>query len=296
MIHYFIKLLSAVIVIVLMPSAHAFNESMHDLVMASLKEELPTQQQLHFQTLAQKLVERMNAKSISSIGEVEFPEDIKTLSLFPSIVDKYSLGSVYRTYGQIIPPALSPYRSITSGLLHYELLPDLLSTTRCPYRPSSVRTPALLRALNQAYKDSPTLIDKAITLAFIVHITIDIHNPLHTTTQLTHQCKPNGGGRKTCIEHVGGKCRNSLYRAVSAGYGISDIGIENPFPQIDIKSPYTVESIFSENLSFSQIIFDPQYWSEPDSIIIGKLIQSRLSTSVERLRILLKGLYEYDNN
>ncbi len=77
--------------------------------------------------------------------------------------------------------------------------------------------PKLLEAYRQG-----TQAQRAVVLAFIVHLLADANQPLHTMAALDKACESDAGGNGFCLQQKGGRCALNLHQLWDRGFGMFD--------------------------------------------------------------------------
>lgn len=198
-----------------------------DIAIAAL-EQLPKSTQLEYQQIL--------AAGPWAKGGVSWRSNAARAAAWPDRVKGMPLRKVFGQYGSgKVPAVWQSYRKRPTGDWHYSNTLFLDSAGRVveaatggatktcpPARDGRLLTvwPSLFTAYEQA-RDSR---DKAIVLAFLLHLVADAYQPLHLMGSLDASCAHDRGGNAFCVAPVVGfkaglRCRDSLHFVWDQGFG-----------------------------------------------------------------------------
>jgi hypothetical protein len=170
-------------------------------------------------------------------GDISWRTAAARASAWPDRVRDMPVRKLFGQYGSgKVPGALHSYRKLTTSDWHYtnalfidasgQIVEAAKGTTARACPPS--RDGKLLTVwpdLLVAYEQSTDPRDKAIILAFLLHMAADAYQPLHLMGSLDSNCRHDRGGNAFCVAPVVGfkaglRCRDSLHFLWDQGFGV----------------------------------------------------------------------------
>jgi hypothetical protein len=170
---------------------------------------------------------------------IAWPDKIRMLSL-KNIMLRYGSGEV--------PKDLQSFAKLSTQDWHYSNLlfitPEGKSVNTgtgklgiCQPRPNG-RLLTVWPALIQAYQNADNPKDKAVLLAFILHLLTDAYQPLHLVASVNKSCDQDRGGNLYCTSPRTGfaaaspkipnkKCKNNLHSLWDKGFGVFKTELKN---------------------------------------------------------------------
>lgn len=181
-------------------------------------------------------------------GDISWRTAAARASAWPDRIRDMPLRKLFGQYGSgKVPPALQAYRKFNTSDWHYTnaLFIDAngkvvessskASAAACP----PARNGKLLQVwpdLLVAYQQTKDPRDRAIVLAFLLHMVGDAYQPLHLLGSLDSSCRHDRGGNAFCVAPIVGfkaglRCRDSLHFLWDQGFGAfaDDIRIGKDF-------------------------------------------------------------------
>lgn len=162
-------------------------------------------------------------KGVSSFSKISF---------LPDTVTGDKVGEVYGRFKAAVPSPLRGSRKKTTANWHYINYPfNRKNGCGGKFLNRSSNIEWALKKLIKSYKKAKDDNAKAVTLAFIVHLVADAHQPLHTVAMdinpARNKCESDLGGNLFCLSELreSGKCptKYRLHRYWDqAAYRISD--------------------------------------------------------------------------
>lgn len=152
---------------------------------------------------------------------------------WPDSIRDQSLQQLFERHGSgEVPEALQPYRSQGTAQWHFvnayfltssgEIVRGASQAGGCPPKPYG-RLYEIWTPLLDAFAQAEDKRDKAVILAFIVHIVGDAYQPLHTFAALDQHCEHDRGGNGYCVGTANGKpCESNLHQLWDRGFGVFD--------------------------------------------------------------------------
>lgn len=154
-------------------------------------------------------------------------------AVWPDRIRDTSLQQIFQRHGSgRVPPALRSYRMHDTAQWHFvnarfltpagELVPASSRAQSCPPAAYGQLYDVWVPLLN-AFTQANDVRDKAIILAFIMHMGGDAYQPLHTFAALDQHCDHDRGGNGYCVESAQGKrCKTNLHQLWDRGFGVFD--------------------------------------------------------------------------
>jgi hypothetical protein len=222
------------------------------------------------------------------------------ISLFPERHNQASLKKLYKDYGVVIPPALEDDKSKNTVTWHFMTRP-IKST--CQYKQANIST--YLKKTIKAYHQSVTLKDKAIMLAFIQHLVVDIHSPLHTYSLFNSRCSHDFNAYKFCLSRDKEKpqqCKRNLHELWDGALrwiknDSLDVHIRQLNQKVDKKKNYKkpISGWVDESLMIARFAYKTPRNKIPSKayFIEGQtMMKQRMVDASTRLSMVLKSLYQ----
>lgn len=158
--------------------------------------------------------------SLSKLKNKPLQERLDYLSRFPDQIRDLTLQSVFARYGADIPPTLVTHANRSTAQWHYVNNISKEDRSRCRYR-NPGQLIAALNNIDRALKQPLNQVQEAILIGFQIHLIQDLHQPLHTFSQLDERCQSDLGGNKTCFTvNKKGTCGTNLHAKWDKGFGI----------------------------------------------------------------------------
>lgn len=182
--------------------------------------ELTAIEQTYFEQQAAWLIKKERAKKWrkSLAGYSDFAK----ISVWPDTRRELTLEQLFERFRTPLPAALSQYASQNTYRWHYvnAHFHRQKGASRCRM-PASGELIAVWLKLIEAYRQGSEA-QRAIVLAFIVHLLADANQPLHTMAALNKACESDAGGNGFCLQHKGGRCELNLHQLWDRGFGVFD--------------------------------------------------------------------------
>lgn len=158
------------------------------------------------------------------------PALVARAAVWPDRIRDISVKRLFQRYGSgQVPKPLRPYTERDTSAWHYvnsrflspadEVLAAGKTDGACsPKAQGELHHvwPKLLHAYGEAGDGS----DRAIVLAFILHLGADGYQPLHVFAALDRRCEHDRGGNRFCVERRGTRCHTNLHQLWDRGFGV----------------------------------------------------------------------------
>lgn len=208
------------------PLSWGWNTYGHLLAADLALEKLPPAKQRAFDQLAFTLVRQMDAQK--RLYLMRTFEDTSAFAHLSVLMDDWrgiTVADLYDQYGESLPGSLQRYADTTTDNWHYINQPYQVddAVPVCDIIDED-NVASVLPNLLDAYRESDSEANKALTLAFILHMVQDAHNPVHTMTKVDTECESDLGGNRFCVAfHRGSSsCEENLHQAWDRALGFFD--------------------------------------------------------------------------
>ena len=157
-----------------------------------------------------------NYEGISYLGQI---------ASFPDAVRSRPLRELFDEFGDALPPALEKYADRDTSAWHYVNQSYVAEDYRqqCNLE-GEVNLLTVLPDLEAGYHQASSDRDRALILAFIVHLVADASQPLHTLTRVFFDCRHDRGGNDFCASFRAGdeRCETTLHQFWDRAAGLFD--------------------------------------------------------------------------
>ena len=287
------------------PLSWSWNTYGHLLTADFALAKLPPAKQRAYDQLAFTLVRQMDAqKRLYLMRTFEDTSAFAHLSVLPDDWRGITVSSLYDQYGEGLPEQLRRYADTTTDNWHYINQPYHLkdSAKVCAIEEDNVVS--VLPNLIEAYRETKSEANKALTLAFIVHLVSDVHNPLHTMTRVDDECESDLGGNRFCVAyHRGGSsCEQNLHQAWDSALGffeeyekVADAEYFLSYVKVDERAAAELDPQVwaEEGFEFSRLVYSATEGQTLDPFYIdeGKIISyEQIALAAARLAAILDEL------
>ncbi|WP_096085776.1 S1/P1 nuclease [Agaribacterium haliotis] len=217
------------------------------------------------------------------------------LSPWVDSVRKQPIAELYASYQAEVPLALMPVARSHSTRWHWSnaSVYRQRGAEQCSFRNAGqLETvyPALEKALQEPLSPQAEL----LTLAFMMHLLEDAHQPLHTMTMLRKNCQSDRGGNDFCLIKQAGFCSMNLHSYWDSGQSVArnktfwkNLNLE-PASELPLQMQFNL--VLSESQREKNKVYNtdenrmphPNYQSWADTFS-----RERLTKAVSRLNALL---------
>ena len=266
---------------------------------------LPPAKQRVYDQLAFTLVRQMDAqKRLYLMRTFEDTSAFAHLSVLPDDWRGITVSALYDQYGEGLPRQLQRYADTTTDNWHYINQPYHLGELDQVCEVEEDNVASVLPNLIDAYKETESEANKALTLAFIVHLVSDAHNPVHTMTRVDDDCESDRGGNRFCVAyHRGGSsCEENLHQAWDRALGffeeyekVADAQNFLNYVKIDERAAAELDPQIwiKEGFEFARLVYSATEGQTLDSFYIdeGKIISyEQIALAGARLAAILDEL------
>lgn len=185
---------------------------------------------------------------LTPVKEKPLPERLHYLVRFPDQLRDLRLSALFARFGAEVPAVLVNRSNRSTATWHFTNNITSESSLRCRYRNNGQLIDVLMD-IDQALKRPLSKTQEAILIGFQLHLIQDLHQPLHTFTQLDERCQSDMGGNKSCFatsKRARRKdvCASNLHSMWDRGFGV-----------FQDKPHYGLNK-----LSHSELSFNPEKW------------------------------------
>lgn len=182
--------------------------------------ELKAAEHAYFEQQAAWLIKRERAKKWRK--SLATYSDFAKISVWPDTRRELTLEQLFGRFRTSVPPALAQYTHQNTQRWHYVNAHYYFQkgAGRCRV-PVSGELIAVWPKLIEAYRQGSEA-QRAIVLAFIVHLLADANQPLHTLASVNKACESDAGGNGFCVTLQGGRCGLNLHQLWDRGFGVFD--------------------------------------------------------------------------
>lgn len=297
---YLLKTLAAVLLSGLSLAVHGWSENGHRVVVEQALDQLSLHERERLNRIAQHLVDQAPALKRLQKRHGATPP----LVLTAAWLDKQrgrEVGEIFARYGDLIPPPLRSYSKTTTDDWHYSnlLYGDQKTDRRQCRAINSGELNKVLPILPRAFASASGPQDKAIVLAFFVHLVADAHQPLHGITRAMDECEHDRGGNRFCVSTRSqrGRCNANLHQLWDSGFGnfhSNSGGRELPGgtgKKYDrLQKQLRPEDWQKENLALAETIYNTPEGRVPDAEYqqwASGVVRQRVGLAAARLALLL---------
>lgn len=286
--------------------AQAWSQDGHVLITDLAMDTLAPAQVRELESIARELETQFDRdRRMVNLRAFGVSNDVAKISSFPDWVRDEPLGELFARYGATLPAALEPLADQDTSSWHYTnqaINQGSLSASSCAVAPEW-GVDRVIPLLIEAWHQADSRIAQALVLSFLTHMVADIHQPLHTLTLVSDNCRHDLGGNLFCAATPtsSGRCPQSLHALWDSGVGLFDRYDE--YAQLkqalDAHSPaesdptLDIESWLEEGLSHSRLIYSLRENQQPDPAYLedGRYISAqRIRLAAERLGLILADL------
>ncbi len=202
----------------------AWNAPIHMAAVELALEQLPSQQRWAINDVAYNLVVEQESDRRLYLMR-NFPETswLAQISLIPDMDRNVLLDDFYAAYGLEVPQVLARERARNTAHWHYINTPfvNTGSDSQCPVD-DPVNLVSVLPLLIQSYGEADSGLEKAVLLAFIAHLVVDAHQPLHAVSRVDENCRHDRGGNDFCVSSrsVTQRCQQNLHELWDGALGL----------------------------------------------------------------------------
>lgn len=292
--------------LLLSPATYGWNTYGHLLFTDYALAKLAPSQQREYNQLAYSLVKQMDTqKRLYLMRTFEGTSAMAQLSVFPDDWRDIPVATLYADYAQEMPAVMEKYADTTTNGWHYinQIYQTDADAPACQFEPVD-NVASVLPDLITAFKTSTDEGAKALSLAFILHLVADIHNPVHTVSRVDDECESDLGGNRFCVSYHRGSrsCEENLHQAWDRALGffeeyekVADAAHFLNFVETDERDVNVLDPQIwaSEGLGLARLVYSASDGSVLDPYYIdeGKIISyERIALGGARLALLLQEL------
>lgn len=304
----------------------AWSETGHIIIAELAQKNLPDQTRSRLQEYANVLL--AGAPKSGNLWRKRYPDysALAYTAAWPDTIRGLTLEELFRHYGTTVPPELRHYKDKTTNNWHYtnrwyyikqgygkQLTETPKHCGKVAYRfNNNGELLAVLERLNTGFKNAESEAQRAVMLAFLIHLLSDLHQPLHNFAGVTRDCKNDRGGSGFCVDrHSPGKCELNLHQWWDRGVGLfkspADLkrtemwiaggGINSANTLLAAEPvlaptlvPAQLKAWSDESRAYTTSVYALEEGSMPDSHYVAgaqAIVKKQTVAAVERLRAIL---------
>lgn len=266
----------------------AWSAKGHEWIAEKAFEQLSQEELQYYQELIE-LLDIGEAKA----SPVHKRKNLPLIAVYPDRIRDVSLEQLFLQNAAILPEAFIDRAEKNTSTWHYHNeVERTQDNAHCRFQ-NRGELLIILEEIDKALGARLTKRQEALLVSFQIHLIQDLHQPLHTFTKLSYNCKSDLGGNKTCFR-MGffGKCKVSLHAFWDSGFDV-----------FEKKIPVIIDAMPLESLSESIEEFLPRLWLQenqryyrdvyeinyPDYFDGAQIIATeRIGLAVSRLTYYLK--------
>lgn len=200
------------------------------------------------ETLQPYLGERLQLGPWAKTKDKDAPALAADAASWPDLIRDQSVANLFKKYGSgVTPGPLLVYQRENTEDWHYSnrvVLAEnkLVDFSGCKAQPKG-RLHEIWPKLLQAYGQVTDSRDQAILLSFLLHLTADAYQPLHSVSAQIKPCQHDRGGNGFCVEPFRkhnriNSCKATLHRLWDSGFGV----FSGAIPEIKPITPFEGDS------------------------------------------------------
>jgi hypothetical protein len=189
----------------------AWNFKAHVVIAEIAYQNLTPEKKKVIDNLAEQIFKKL-PKNEQKMLSKNYPEvsTFAKLSILPDQIRNWHLKTVFNKYNAVMPDILAAYANQNSAQWHFVHMP-YPDNFHC----LTIKSPNVVTAIHDletVFKTSSNVNTKAISIIFLTHLVADIHQPLHTISQVNSKCVPDKNGNTFCLRYSKtGKCNKNLH-------------------------------------------------------------------------------------
>ncbi len=215
------------------------------------------------------------------------------IATYPDRVRDIPFGQLFLKNETILPEAFADRADNNTATWHYHNeVARTPGNSHCRFQ-NRGELLTILDEIDKALGAPLTKKQEALLISFQIHLIQDIHQPLHSFTNLSDNCKSDLGGNKTCYR-MGflGRCKTNLHALWDSGFDVFERKFPAPVTDIFMgaKTEFLPALWNQENQRYYRDVYD---MSCPDYFDRSQVIANdRVGLAVSRLTNYLKLHYK----
>ena len=292
---------------VLCSQAFSWNVDGHILIADLAVDGLNAEETRNFERVARRLENTFSTEDrLFLLRNYDSSSDVAKIASFPDRVRNQSLRQLFATWELDVPAPLQHLADEDSAKWHYKNLPYYSGADEAPQCDIAdpVNIASIFPLLVESYEQATEDVEKAILLAFIIHMVADAHQPMHAISRVDRECNHDLGGNLYCVAEpgIGGRCDENLHSLWDSGVGY--FATVDTYPELYelytgryVNVPSTeihdVDAWLNESYSNARLIYTLKENSAPDDFYLEDgqhITYIRVLEAASRLTDILKSL------
>ena len=205
--------------IFLIPTSYAWNYTGHVLIAQIAYDQLSQEKKNKADALAETVFKQLPIVQQEKL-DYQYPtaSTFAKVAILPDVWRKWNLSTIFLKFHAL--PPMNLFFSLKEPTAGWHFIDTPFpSSSNCKLQDDK----NVVWAINNLEKDlASSKLDssKALELVFLEHYIGDIHQPLHTVTNVTNSCDGDRGGNNYCLkENRYGKCTKNLHSLWDSAVG-----------------------------------------------------------------------------
>ena len=324
--------------LILASQCRAWSEAGHIVIAELAQKNLPDETRTQLRHYANVLLAGAPQSRNSWRGRYPDYSALSYTAAWPDTIRGLTLEELFQHYGTSVPPQLRQYRNETTNNWHYtnrwyyskpkDAKPDYAKPDRAKKssdeQESEIPEPCgkvayrfnnhgkllpVIERLYAAFKHTDSEAQRAVILAFLIHLIGDLHQPLHNFAGVSDGCQHDRGGSGFCVvRRSRDKCELNLHRWWDRGVGLFEppVNLTRIESWIDDGTPNNVKvsrELFAAHLKawsdesreYSVGVYALEEGIMPGGGYVGSaraIVKTQTISAVERLQSVLLTLID----
>lgn len=244
-------------------SAMAWNFTGHVVIAQIAYNNLETDNKNKVDFLANKIFFQLSKKQQQKLNnQYNNASTFAKLAVLPDYWRNWKVETIFKKFNAQLPPNLLPYASEKLASWHFKDRP--FPSNKFCGNENKTNVLWAISALTTDFKDAKDSNTAAILLILINHFMGDIHQPLHTITNVTLNCKGDDGGNHFCLKiNKKGQCSKNLHMLWDGGVGFlkSHSNIQKIAYRLQNRYPASAYSHKTQDIDLNNWLNDTNQYS-----------------------------------
>lgn len=235
----------------------AWSEAGHIVIADLAYDKLPIQARRQLDQYAGILLDGAPESAASWRRRYPAFSPLSYIAAWPDTIRELTVADIFARYHVDVPSPLAKYQARTTGNWHYTNRwyyndAGKVGPAQCERLTNHGRLLPVVELLYRSFEQSRSPEQRAVILAFLIHLVSDLHQPLHNFSRVGEDCRHDGGGGGFCVAKPSkGRCERNLHQWWDSGGGLFSRPLEmNKVDKIaaGVDTGQTVESITRDSI------------------------------------------------
>lgn len=323
---YTVATFACCFLLILANPCRAWSEAGHIVIAELAQKNLPKETRSRLRDYADLLLAGAPQSRNSWRGRYPDYSAVSYTAAWPDTVRGLTLEELFQHYGTTVPPELRQYRNETTNNWHYtnrwyyanpdqakkgrgkqeSEIPEHCEKVAYRFNNHGELLPVIER-LYTAFNHTDSEVQRAVILAFLIHLVSDLHQPLHNFAGVSDDCQHDRGGSGFCVVRQStDKCELNLHRWWDRGVGlfeppVSLTRIESWIGDGELKNVKVSSELLAAHLNawsdesreYTASVYALEEGTMPDGSYVGSaraIVKTQTIRAVERLQSILRTL------